>query len=719
MTKKKSKTKGKKLTSKQLQTEIVKLFKRNPKKRLNPKQVSRKLKAENNRDSIQHALEQLVEAKQLIALEDYKFKLRREAQAPPSDRRTHFGVVDMTQTGSAYIICKDLENDVFVHARNLGSALDGDRVEVAVWTPRGRQRPEGEVVRVVERSNELFVGTLHLSEKYGFVTPDKHNMPVDIFVHLENTLGAEDQEKVIVRVEQWHDGKGRSPVGRVTNRLGQEGSNDVAMMAILINNGFALDFPESVQAEAEELPTEVPLMEVHRRRDFREITTFTIDPEDAKDFDDALSIEYLENGHCQIGVHIADVSHYVLAGSALDEEALKRSTSVYLVDRVLPMLPEKLSNELCSLRPNEDKCTFSAVFEFDKHDKLVGRWFGKTVIHSDRRFSYEEAQEVLESGKGDFAEELKVLNRIAGKLRKKRFKEGSIDFDLEEVRFRLDENGFPLEVYTKERKEAHLLIEDFMLLANREVAEFVFNRGKDLEIPFVYRVHDVPDPDKVAELASFAKELGFSMNIGSPTEIARSYNRLTKAAQEDHSLKLLEPLAVRTMAKAEYTSDNIGHYGLGFRYYTHFTSPIRRYSDVLVHRILEKNLDGKYFRTDKRKLEEKCSHVSRQERRAMEAERESIKFKQVEFMDKHVGEVFPGRIAGISDRGFFVALDGNQCEGFVGFDSLDEPFEIEDSRLRARGLRSKRQLKLGDAVRVRIVATNLSRRQIDMALVEE
>lgn len=495
MTKKKSKTKGKKLTSKQLQTEIVKLFKRNPKKRLNPKQVSRKLKADNNRDSIQHALEQLVEAKQLIALEDYKFKLRREAQAP-SDRRTHFGVVDMTQTGSAYIICKDLENDVFVHARNLGSALDGDRVEVAVWTPRGRQRPEGEVVRVVERSNELFVGTLHLSEKYGFVTPDKHNMPVDIFVHLENTLGAEDQEKVIVRVEQWHDGKGRSPVGRVTNRLGQEGSNDVAMMAILINNGFALDFPESVQAEAEELPTEVPLMEVHRRRDFREITTFTIDPEDAKDFDDALSIEYLENGHCQIGVHIADVSHYVLAGSALDEEALKRSTSVYLVDRVLPMLPEKLSNELCSLRPNEDKCTFSAVFEFDKHDKLVGRWFGKTVIHSDRRFSYEEAQEVLESGKGDFAEELKVLNRIAGKLRKKRFKEGSIDFDLEEVRFRLDENGFPLEVYTKERKEAHLLIEDFMLLANREVAEFVFNRGKDLEIPLCTACTTCPIPTR-------------------------------------------------------------------------------------------------------------------------------------------------------------------------------------------------------------------------------
>ncbi|MEO1713468.1 MAG: VacB/RNase II family 3'-5' exoribonuclease, partial [Bacteroidota bacterium] len=512
------------------------------------------------------------------------------------------GKVDMTKTGSAYIVSDQMEDDVFVTAKYLNAALHGDQVKVAVWRRRGRTKPEGEILEIVKRATEHFLGTIHISNKYAFVIPDRLNMPVDIYVDLENTKGARDQDKVIVRVEKWHDDKKRSPEGIITSVLGAVGSSDIEMKGILINNGFNLEFPEEVIAEAEKFPIEIEASEVERRRDMRKVTTFTIDPNDAKDFDDALSIEYLENGHCEIGVHIADVSHYVKPESQLDKEALSRSTSVYLVDRVLPMLPERLSNGLCSLRPHEDKYTFSAVFEFDKDDKVVNRWFGKTLTHSDHRFTYGGAQKVLDGEDGPFSAELKVMNRIAHKLRKKRFRDGAINFETEEVRFRLDEDGVPIEVYLKERKDAHMLIEDFMLLANREVAGYITEKGKENEIPFVYRIHDEPDPDRVAELVSFAKEMGVEINVGSPLEIAKSFNRLTKQAQEDPALKLLGPVAIRTMAKAVYSSDNIGHYGLGFEHYSHFTSPIRRYSDVLAHRILEKNLEGNTFRTNKAKL---------------------------------------------------------------------------------------------------------------------
>ncbi len=720
MSKRKRKSQNNKLTSKQLQQEILKLLEKEPRKRYNPHQIIKKLEVDNNKDSVLHALEQLVDAGKVNALGDFKFKIKPQL-SPQSGRngKMYEGYVDMTRTGSAYIVSDDLDEDVFVIARNLNTALHGDRVLIRAWVPRGRRRAEGEVIKVLERATEFFLGTIRYFEKYAIVTPDQ-SLSLDILVNLEDTKDANEGDKVVVRIKTWGEKRGETLQGRVTTVLGKAGTSDIEMKAILINHGFNLDFPEEVMTEVEQLQEEITEMEIARRLDLRQVTTFTIDPFNAKDFDDALSIQYLDNGDVEVGVHIADVSHYIKPGTKLDLEAYRRSTSVYLVDRVLPMLPEKLSNELCSLRPNEDKLTFSAIFTFDQHDKIVRRWFGKTIIHSDRRFVYEEVQEILDRGEGDFVSELKKLNELAHKLRKERFRKGSINFETEEVQFKLDEEGVPIEVFVKERKDAHLLIEDFMLLANREVATFISEKGKEQEIPFVYRVHDEPNPDKVHELALFAKEMGFHMKVDSPKDIAKSYNALAKAAEKNPALQLLEPIAIRTMAKAEYSTINIGHYGLAFDFYSHFTSPIRRYSDVLAHRILELNLASDiFYRVEKEPLEERCKHISMQERKAMEAERESVKYKQVEYMSKHVGDDFPGYIAGIVDRGFFVALEETLAEGFVGFETMNEPFEVAESRLRMRGMRTRRELKMGDKVIVRIVRTDLEKRQIDMMLAEE
>ncbi len=714
---KKSKIKGRKLSAKQLQYEILKLFRRHPQKRFNPKQVIRKLKIANNKDSVQHAIEQLVDKNDLAQLENYKYKVKKSAPAR-TEQSVHEGKVDMTRTGSAYIVVDDMEDDVFVAVKNMNTALNGDRVKVRVWTPTGRRRPEGEVIQVLERATEAFIGNISIHPKYATIVTGGKNVPMDVYVDLDKTMGAKDGEKVVFKIIGWTKEKFRTPIGEVTAVLGKPGTNDIEMKAILINNGFDLEFPKEVITESESLPGRISEQEIASRRDVREILTFTIDPDTAKDFDDALSFQYLDNGDLEVGVHIADVTHFVQPNTKLDEEAFDRSTSVYLVDRVLPMLPERLSNDLCSLRPNEDRLSLSAIFVFDKDDKIVNRWFGKTIIHSDRRFTYNEVQDILDAGDGEYASELKKLNQLAKKLRSKRFKEGSIDFDSEEVKFKLDENAVPIEVYVKERKDAHMLIEDFMLLANREVATHIARKGAEEEIPFVYRVHDEPDPDKVAEFAAFAREVGFDMNIKTPKDIGNSYNRLVKAARKDPHLKILEPIAIRTMAKAEYSSENIGHYGLGFDYYAHFTSPIRRYSDVLAHRILEANLNGQTLRVNKARLEEQCKHISLQERRATEAERESVKYKQVEYMQNHIGDVFEGVISGIIDKGIFVELYENRCEGMVPFDLMPEPFEVMEGRLRIRGLYSGEILKMGDDVTVRIVSTNLAARQIEMEMVE-
>lgn len=716
--KKKPRVKGNKLSAKQLQYEVLKLFKRHPRKRLNPKQVIKKLKIDNSRDAVAHALAELVKQRALIQVEDYKFKLKIDPRGKV-EKTIHFGKVDMTKTGAAYILIDDMEDDVFVAAKNMNTALNRDRVKVKVWFPPGRRRPEGEIIEVVERNTDSFIGNLEVFANYAIITTDGRTIPMDVLVDLKDINGAQDGDKVVFRIKGWTKDKIKTPQGEVTVALGAPGSNDIEMKAILINNGFDLLFPKKVMDESEALSGMITEEEIARRRDVREIVTFTIDPDTAKDFDDALSFRYLENGHLEVGVHIADVTHYVQPNTKLDDEAFERSTSVYLVDRVLPMLPEKLSNNLCSLRPHEDRLTFSAIFTFDKDDKVVDRWFGKAVIHSDRRFTYGQAQKVLESGEGDYADELKKLNQLAKKLRGQRFKNGAIDFDTEEVKFRLDENGVPVDVYVKERKDAHMLIEDFMLLANREVATFIANKGKEVEIPFVYRVHDEPNPDKVIEFAKFAREMGFDMNIKNAEEIGRSYNRMVREAMKNPALKILEPIAIRTMAKAEYSSDNIGHYGLGFQFYSHFTSPIRRYSDVLAHRILELNLQGKTTRVNKERLEEQCKHISLQERHAADAERESVKYKQVEYMQNHLGEIFKGRISGIIDKGIFVELLGNKCEGMAPFDLMPEPFELLPGNLRIRGLYTGNIYKMGDEVMVQIISTNLQARQIEMKMLVE
>jgi len=721
----KSGVKGKKLNAPQLKREIFRLFKRHPKKQFNPKQVVKRLKVTNSKDAAEAAIQKLIQEGVVTANDDNHFQIIPKSSAQQGNKASgksgeYTGTVDMTRSGSAYIVLdeEEMDDDVYVSQKHMNTALHKDKVRVRVWFPKGRRKPEGEVLEVVERATKNYIGTITVFKDHAILAADGR-IPMDIIVDKKDLNGARTGEKVVVNIIRWTDDRMQVPVGKVKTVLGAAGSNDIEMKSILIQNGFDISFPDKVLTESNELPSEISEAEAIARRDFRDVTTFTIDPDTAKDFDDGLSFRLLDDGLIEVGIHIADVTHYVKENTALDKEAFERSTSVYLVDRVAPMLPERISNELCSLRPHEDKLVFSAVFVMDKHAAVRRRWFGKAIIHSDRRFTYGEAQKRLETGEGDFAHELRGLNELALKLRARRFKKGAINFESDEVKFVLDENGVPVDVYIKERKEANMLVEDFMLLANREVATYIDKKKKDenKEIPFVYRVHDEPDPDRVMELALFAKQMGFDMDVSTPEAVGKSYNRMVKAAQRDEKLKLLQPIAIRTMAKAEYSSDNIGHYGLGFDFYSHFTSPIRRYSDVLAHRILERNLLGTFV-SDQAQLEEQCKHISNQERQAIAAERESVKYKQVEYMQKHIGEVFIGYIAGIIDQGFFVELKKNHCEGMATYDSLPEAVDVNENRLSFRGLRSGNVWKMGDEVMVKIVSTDLVKRRIDMAWVE-
>lgn len=711
-------TKGKKLTPRDLAYEIIRLFKVAPRKHYNAKQIIKKLKIENNTTSVQAALDKLVESEKVkLDNKSNKYLLIKQSRSRDGQGKTTTGILDMTRTGAGFVVSEDSpDNDIYIPSKHLNNALDGDTVKVSFFQINGKKRPEGVILEVVERATEYFIGTLNLSETYGFMIPDKLNMFMDVFIPLSDIGDAKNGDKIVVKVEKWPTRTRKSPVGKVTESLGKPGSSDVEMKSILISNGFELSFSEEVNAEADALTDIITEQDIQERRDFRPITTFTIDPLTAKDFDDAISIDYLENGHCEIGVHIADVTHYVRPGSELDKEAYKRSTSVYLVDRVLPMLPENLSNGLCSLRPEEDKFTFSAVFTFDKNNQIVKEWFGRTLIHSDRRFTYEEAQERIETGEGDYAAEIIALNKLAHVLRKKRYKEGSISFESPEIRFQLNEAGEPITLYVKERKDAHKLVEDFMLLANKHVAKFVgYPKEGQAKIPFVYRVHDLPDFGKVEDFAKFARALGANMNINTPEEIAAAFNQLNELVETRPELKVLSPLAIRTMSKAEYSTENIGHYGLGFKYYTHFTSPIRRYSDVLVHRLLALNLD-KPFRVKEEELSEQCKHISRQERKATDAERQSIKYKQVEYMQSHIGQSFAGIINGFSDRGMFVEMTETLCEGMITFDSMYDNFTLEEGRLSIKGNKTGDTYKMGDAIRVKVTNTNLQKRQIDLEL---
>jgi ribonuclease R len=713
------KIEGERIGNDHLQQLIFDLFQSQPTGRFDPKHVITLLGVRNNGDSVASAMEKLAEHGLLEQVANGRYKLKSKAILNREGKqKTIQGVVDMTMNGAAFIEIPERKDDIFVSERNLNFALDGDTVEIAVF-PRGNgKRVEGEVIEIVKRAQTHFIGLIHVFGKYAFVLPDKEDMHVDIFVPLDQLKGAKNGEKVVVKVVQWHGPRDKNPIGVVETVLGEPGSSDIAMQSILINAGFNLTFPEKVISESEQLSADIGPEELAARADYRGVTTFTIDPENAKDFDDALSYRIAEDGSVEVGVHIADVSHYVRPSSAMDEEAYKRSTSVYLVDRVLPMLPEKISNELCSLRPNEDKRAFSAIFVFDKNMEITDKWFGKTYIHSNRRFSYEEAQTVLETGEGDFATELLHLNTIAKHLRKAKFKNGAINFESPEVRFRLDESGKPLDVYVKERKDAHLLIEDFMLLANKSVAEYIedLQRGQ-AEIPFVYRAHDEPDEDRLTDFGVFAQSMGVKMLLDTPKHIAESFNRLATEAQDRDELKVLMPMAIRTMAKAEYTTQNIGHYGLAFSHYSHFTSPIRRYSDVLAHRILYKNLLKPIWRTDKSALQLRCKHISTMERKAMDAERQSIKYKQAEYLENRIGDEFDGIISGLNEKAIFVELKENFCEGKIAMETLKDDFYFLENTYTLRGQNTKKIYRMGDTIRVKITEVEIEKRRIMMVLV--
>lgn len=717
MKKNKIKSKTRKLSTKKLQKAIKRILWDKPNKQFNPKQIKKIVNSDNNIDSILYALEFLVKEGVIVPKDNYKFQAKKGAYVPKSSEVAYEGYVDMTRSGAGFVLVDELEDDIYIPQKYMNSSMNGDRVKVVLFDGgRARRKKEGRIVKILNRATKQFVARLRVLKKVAIAFPESDALPVEISIPMDKIKDAKDGDMVVVAITKWPSSPKKAPIGEVSGVLLAHNASDREMQSILINNGFSLNFPDEVMEQVLPMTDKISKEEIKKRRDFRGITTLTIDPDDAKDFDDALSFEKLKNGDFEIGIHIADVTHYMEEGTPLDVEALERSTSVYLVDRVCPMLPEKLSNNLCSLRPNVDRLAFSAVFTFDKSMKIKKRWFGKTVIHSDKRFAYEDAQKVLDDRKGPFYKELSTLNKVAGHLRKQRYENGSISFETDEVKFKLDQDGKPVDVYLKTRKDTHLLVEDFMLLANREVAEFIDRKSKDKQtIPFVYRVHDLPDTDKLVDFARFAGSLGVKFDVQTPKSIVQSFNKLTKLAETRPELKILVIMGVRTMAKAVYSSDNIGHYGLGFEHYTHFTSPIRRYADVLVHRLLAQNIDSVY-RADKKQLEAKCRHISNQERKAVDSERQSMRYKQVEYMSQFVGETFEGVIRGIGERGFYVELKQNYCDGMVRFDSLGEQFVVERGRMQARGRQTGRKFKMGDTVEVLVVSTDLSKKQVEFQL---
>lgn len=668
------------------------------------------------------------DAKTKDALKDILFSMESQGRvARNSDGRfvsnstpsVITGKVDHVNPRFAYVISMESEEDVWIKSSNLNFAIDGDEVEIQITRPAARgSKPEGKVTKILSRNKTEFVGRIEVSEKFAFVIPDSRNLHFDVFVYLEKTMGAKHGDKVIVQISKWHNRENKSPQGKVVRVLGEAGDHEAEIHSIMAEFGLPFEFPDKIENAAAKIPVEIDQQELGYRRDFRKITTFTIDPFDAKDFDDALSLEWTKDGLMEIGVHIADVSHYVRPRTLLEKEAYDRATSVYLVDRTIPMLPEKLSNGLCSLRPNEEKLTFSAVFKIDKEGNVVDRWFGRTIIYSDRRFTYEEAQERIESKEGDFEKEINQLNDLAKLIRNRRFMDGAVNFETVEVKFKLDEKGRPLEVVPKVRKDAHKMIEEFMLLANREVATFIFKKrdGKKEEgsTTFVYRTHDNPDPEKLDAFSKFASRFGHK--VSTDGLVSKSLNTLMSKIEGKPEQNVLEQLAIRSMAKAKYTTDPKGHFGLAFEHYSHFTSPIRRYPDVMVHRLLWHYLEeGKS--QDKEAFESKCVHSSEREKRAADAERASIKYKQVEFMQSMLGEDFEGIVSGVTEWGIYVEIVETKCEGMIRMADMDDDFyEFDEKQFAAVGKRTGKVITLGDKLEVIVAKTDIDRRTIDLVL---
>lgn len=695
-----------------LRGEIMTFFRGNPGGHFNYKQVSARLNITNSeaRKLVLKILNELSEMSLLNEISSGKFEL------DPSQTSVLQGIIDFTKSGSAYVVTDSIKEDIYIPEKSTGVALNGDTVEISITGGR-RGKPEGKVTGIVSRSSDQFVGIIEISDKHAFVIPSNQRIHVDFYIDKSKIKNAKSGEKVVVKLLDWTDDT-KSPFGEVVSVLGPPGNNEVEMHAILVEFGLPFEFPDKVLEAAQKVDVTISNHEIAQRRDFRSSPTFTIDPEDAKDFDDALSMKSLDENTFEVGIHIADVSHYVQPGSIIDDEAVKRATSVYLVDRVVPMLPEVLSNFVCSLRPDEDKLCMSAVFHIDKSGKMKKEWFGKTIIRSNKRFTYQQAQDIIEGSDDEFSSEILQLNTWAKKMRKARMDNGALEFSGIEVKFNLDPNGKPIGVYHKTMKEANFLIEEFMLLANKRVAEHVGNVKKgETPKPFVYRVHDLPDPEKLMMLKDFVGRLGYKLQSVDPENASRALNILMDQVKDTPEEDIVKQMAIRTMSKAIYTTENIGHYGLAFDYYTHFTSPIRRYPDVMVHRLMSKYAHGEKG-LDAETLEKLCKHSSNMEKKAADAERASIKYKQVEFMLDKIGEHFSGTVSGLTRWGLYVELEDTKIEGMVPLNSMqDDVYKYDEKKNQIIGTRYKEVIEFGDKVRVKVEGADLILKQLDFRII--